>query len=231
MKKADVAPSVRWNGLRALAGRQAQGLDHGLHGVLQAVPYPDAILVRNLSLWVQLFPLVPEVADLGCVDKVLWGQVNVLQWVLVLKALFLLVACAWINLLDNKVQGRDHPAERHGALWVREQDVRLGHDAIRQLSGRNGAHLLVILCLGQVDLDRNVFQDLLLDGIGHVELEHNVRPEDVLDASDRVLSLLLDQIHGLAALVKRSEIGKLRDAAECLLEVRLERQLIQSRGA
>ena len=43
----------------------------------------------------------------------------------------------------------------------------------------------------QVDGDTDILQDLLLDGVGALELQDSVVGEDVLDGQNVVLSLLL----------------------------------------
>ena len=52
----------------------------------------------------------------------------------------------------------------------------------------------------QVGCDRDLLQHLLRDGVGAVELQHDVGVEDVLHGEDAVLGVFLGQPHRLAGL-------------------------------
>mmetsp|Transcript_4894 Transcript_4894/g.17633 ORF Transcript_4894/g.17633 Transcript_4894/m.17633 type:complete len:665 (+) Transcript_4894:501-2495(+) len=225
MEQADVTPGVGRHGLRALAGSQSEGLHDGLHCVLQRVPLANPVLVHHLGVRVLSIPRIPEVGDFGRLEVVPGRAVHVLQRVLVLETVLLLVPGARVDLLDHELEGAHHAAKGHGALLVRQQDVRLRHHAVGKPRGRDGEHLLVCLGLREVDIHRDVLQDLLLDGVGHVELQHDVRRKDVLHARHGVLGLLLHQLHRVAGLEERAEVRELWDLLQGLLEVGLEAQV------
>ena len=67
-------------------------------------------------------------------------------------------------------------------------------------------------------LNFDVFEELVVEGVGAVELEYDVAGEDVLDALDDVLRLRLCQLHRLARLEERPALGDLRDGGQLLHE-------------
>ena len=72
----------------------------------------------------------------------------------------------------------------------------------------------------QVDDDIDVLQDLLLHGVGAVELEDDMGVKDVLDAEDAVLCLLLCQLLRCARLEQLPIHGKLGDGPQLRCVVR-----------
>lgn len=63
--------------------------------------------------------------------------------------------------------------------------------------------------LGQVYQHNNILQNLLRHSVGAVELQQDVVREDVLDAKNAVLCLLLCQVHRAAALEERAQMSEL----------------------
>ena len=58
-----------------------------------------------------------------------------------------------------------------------------------EASPRQRQHGLLLVAVGQLQRCLHALQQLIVEGVGAVELQDNVRGEDVLDAADVVLSL------------------------------------------
>lgn len=99
-------------------------------------------------------------------------------------------------------------------VWQADECVAGTRLVVRQAGSRDVMHHFI--SLGRLHLHQDALQELVVQRVGAIKLEHQVTSERVFDAANHVFRLRLRQLHRLRGLEQRTETLELGNGGELL---------------